>query len=651
MIDLPKAAALCVPRIISKSKHQDYDRTCELSRKYRALMTGEDLDYLMRQFNRRESDAEFEQRKRITKHITPSIVETLMNPARKLQGVKPVVDKIDFGKDNDTKAQELRNILADFNGGRDVDYYLGSLVEPSDADPNAFVLLTFDNFDQRYEKPTTYPVLIGCEDVYDFQYFNNELQYLWIHRCIQYPISTDPSGKVTMTAGEKFVLYVDDFHIVFSQVKEDSVVGNVEGRYLDQFGQPIEILTNDSVAFGADALYYFRVNKTTLYQVTFYDQNSGQVPAFRIGCKTDQYTNNRTCVNRWHSALPYLEKSLKQVSELDLTTALHAFPQKLQYVGKCHARNCNAGWIGPNQEKECESCKGTGLQTITSAQDHMQFPLPARGEDLRDLSMMTHYVQLPVDLIQQMRDIVKDTRTDAIKAVFSSDVFARPAVARTATEANIDMQSVYDAEQPHAMWWGFVRCIIVKVVAAYNDMDKDLRVVFRFPRNFKFDTLDDLIARLKNLSVASPSARSMVNMDVLAQLYIDDPDALKKAQTQERFNPFPGLEDATIMSIIVSNAATERSAFIWVEMASIFNEAEAQFEGKEVEFYDLDETKQRKVIDEIVTRMLEEKNAAKEAVPFGATLGAVDDQGQGGSTADPNATDPSADPQQMGAAA
>lgn len=624
MIDLTKAAELAKTRVIKRTKHKDYQRTVDLARKYKALKSGEDLGYLMRRFNRRESEQEFDQRMRLTKHITPAIIETLTNPARKLQGVKPIVDKIDYGKANDSKAQDLQIKIKQFAGGTGVDSYLGSLTDPSDADPNAFVVLTFDNFDERYEHPSTYPVLIGAADIWDFQYHTNDLQYLWIHRTLKYLLK-DKTEK----EGDKFVMYVDDHHIVFTQV-EDAVAGSAVEQYLDADGSIIEV-TDTSVKFGVKDAYYFRPNKDTLYMVAFYDQKSGQVPAFRIGCKADTYTDGRTCVNRWHAALPYLEKSLKQVSELDLTTSLHVFPQKLQYVGKCSGKDCNKGYVGPNMDQECGVCKGTGMQTITSAQDHIQLPLPKHKDDMWDLSMMTHYVQLPVELIQQMRDIVKDTRADSITAVFSSDVFTRANVQQTATGQMIDMQSVYDAEQPHAMWWSEVRVIIAKVIAAYNDMlNADLNVVFRFPRNFKFESIADIVDTMTNAkgADAGPSVMSMLNMNLIEQLYVDDPDTLKKAQTMERFNPYPGMSDDTVTALISGGKATAFNAMLWIERATVFAEAERSQMGKDVYFYDLDESKQWTIIKAIVDAMV--AGQAVDAPEFSLTLGVVPDPEESG---------------------
>ena len=463
-------------------------------------------------------------------------------------------------------------------------------------------------------------------DVWDFKYSKAELQYVWLHRDIEYvtrvdggPTVNNPLAKpkITTAKGHKFALYVHDHHIVFTQVKPDTIAVKTEDMLMDALGMPIVITGDKGVTFGAETGYYFRKADGTLFVVEFFDQKSGRVPAFRLGCKNDTFTDARTCVNRWHDALPYLEKSLKSVSEFDLTTALHNFPQKIQYVGKCRATGCISGYLANGET--CGTCQGSGIQTITTAQDHITYPLPKNAEDMRDLSQLVHYVALPVDLIQQMRDIIKDTKQDAIKAVFGSDIFSRDQVSTTATGKMIDMQSVYDALQPFAAWWAQVRTLTVYVFAAYHDKANNLRVVFRFPRNFKFDTVDELTARLEKLKDASPSVRSMVNMDLLAQLYVDDPKALKKAQTMERFNPYPGMSDGDVLALIGGGHAVEKNALLWTEKASVFLQAEMDYEGKAVGFYDLDEAKQKEVIDAIVDAMMEERTTS--APEFAATTG------------------------------
>ena len=57
---------------------------------------------------------------------------------------------------------------------------------------------------------------------------------------------------------------------------------------------------------------------------------------------------------------------VKANSELDLTMALHTFPQKIQYVSKCKDLQCRDGKT-VDGAGVCPSCHGSGYEIITSA--------------------------------------------------------------------------------------------------------------------------------------------------------------------------------------------------------------------------------------------------------------------------------------------
>ena len=71
-----KDLKLMIPELVSivtnKTKHQDYERVTKLATNYRAFVTGDGLDDMMRRFTMRETEAAFEQRQEITQHIIPS---------------------------------------------------------------------------------------------------------------------------------------------------------------------------------------------------------------------------------------------------------------------------------------------------------------------------------------------------------------------------------------------------------------------------------------------------------------------------------------------------------------------------------------------------------------------------------------------------
>jgi len=577
---------------------------------YRAFVTGEDLEYLLRRFNRRESLEDFEQACRIAQQITPSITSALMSPPKKVVSVRPVVDRIDYGKENDRRADELRDELAMFYGGNSMDHYLNTLVEPSDIDPNAFVLLTFDPFDYRSEKPTVYPVFVPSANVWGHSYLSGILEWLWLGFDIKYVTKAgyvDALGRehpAETADGLRMALYTHDHHIVFEQVEKNTVKLRKSDAIVDEMGVPVQ---NPSASDGrTEVVYYFKPNDDTLYTVRFYEQDSGgRVPAFRVGCKADQHTGGETCVNRWHEAVPHLKKNLQHVRELDLSIALHTFPQKIQYVSKCKSHGCTGGTLPDGGE--CGSCKGSGFTTINSAQDHITMPLPKDPSEMIDPTKIIHYAPVPIDIVTKLMEIVKEDRSDAFRSVYGSDLYGQGNVGKTYEEVIAQNQALYDSLQPFARWWAESRKTITYVYAAYRDMDEGLEVVYRLPRAFGFETTATLYDMMKGARDAGASKAILANLNdtVLDLVFRDDAQKLAKARTQAKFDPFPGLAEATILSLIAGGKASERSALMWTESATVFTKAEAKYPG-EMSFYDLAEPKQRQVIDEILDEMLEE---------------------------------------------
>ena len=620
MLDLQTSTAHALRLAVTKYKHPYYEHTVKLARMYKAFITGEDLEYMLRKFDRRESEEDFKQANSIAQQITPAITSALMNPARKMVTVKPIVDRVDYGNPSGDQAKELTADLSTFYAGKDVDNYLNMLVDPSDADPNAYDVLTFEEFDNKKQKPAVFPVRVGSENVYDHSYVNGILEYLWLGFKIRYvtkPEQKQTSGEVIKAEtaeGMRYVLYSANHHIVLEQIQGERIPA-LKNTLMDINGMEVVLKGDTGVVFhsaGAEDRYYLRVNDSEVYVVRFFDQKSGQVPAFRLGCRLDPYTGGRTCVNRWHDAVPYLKKSLKQVRELDLTTALHAFPQKIQYVSKCRATGCLGGMVHGNTE--CTSCKGSGFQTITTAQDHITLPMPKDGQDMIDPSKLIHYAVVPVDIIKVLVELVKETKSDAFKAVYNADIYGTSQVGKTIEEVQAQQQAIYDALQPYAMWWSASRTTVMMVYAAYTDRAKDLVVIHKFPRKFGFETTAIVLQlmRAAKESGASSAVKANINRQLIGQVFTDDPEAMKRAVTQARFDPFPGIDEGNIVSLISGGVATERSALMWTERATIFAEAEAKYPG-DVSFYDLSDAKQNEVIKQILDEMLlakEEKKAA-----------------------------------------
>lgn len=678
MITLEQGVRIALPLVQTKAKHRHYDHVVNLSEKYyRPMITGENVGHLIHQFNKRENAEEYKQRLRLTQVITPSITNTIMTPVRKVPKVKPVVDSCTFGPDKKDADDKLRKALDGFWNGKGVDHFFSAvLLDQSSIDPNAFCLVLYDGVEQRTEAPVVYPSIISAADAWHFEYFNGELQWLWVHRAIQYEekeakhtgkrkqerITGKTEDKPKMKDGHAFWLYTDQNHIMFRQVDPATISAQDQGVIIESSGTEVQNLA--SVAMQARDIYYYRVSPKELYEVSFYEQSLGMVQAFRIGYVPDQRTNGQTMVNIWHPALPYLLKGIKAGSELDLSAALHAFLQKIAYANPCqgykdeagHEIMCNGGTTPDGGT--CKKCGGSGYTVHSSGQDHVTLRMPRNKEDFLDLAQMVHYVPLPVEVLEWQDKYVDKLEDKCYRAVYNSDRFRADSANVTATGEIIDLQSVYDTLKPVADWYSQSRVLIYRLVASFTAGEKaanDLKVAHAFPRNMRYETLNERVQLMRALREAGASSASLLQVDatIIEDLYIDDPVAEKQAKTRASFDPFIGKTEAAILTLISQDLATKEQKVFWTNMSLIFSRAEQQAMEGNTDFYELERTKQQDILDEITADLMDQISGDAEAATLKLPTGTADpnnpDAGGDGGNPDAsgdggNPTDPATPP-------
>src|SRR5690606_23679943 len=144
--------------------------------------------------------------------------------------------------------------------------------------------------------------------------------------------------------GLRYTLYDIDYTVVFTEVDKKFLEENVMQDDLYAAERLVEI-------------------KGKTYSMDVYEPKVGYVTAARIGYNRDIFTKGRTFVSPIKPAEAFLRKSIKTVSELDLSMTLHAFPQKIQYVDTCPGespeKRCFHGKTEDGQEI-CKACGGSG---------------------------------------------------------------------------------------------------------------------------------------------------------------------------------------------------------------------------------------------------------------------------------------------------
>lgn len=622
-LTLEEAFSTLVETVVGDLKHCDYDRVTELRTLYRQLITGEGADELLLQFVRRESTVAFEQRKALTVAITPAVAHRVMAQWFKVPRVEPIVNKLDYeGDKGEEKKQRLQLHLNAYHGNESADAYLArQMVILNGTDPNAFLFTVFDSFDNKVETARPYPMVISSEEAVNFEYKYNELLWL-ISKCpIKYEKfereTSDPKkvkDQPIYCDGWRWTIYTYDDEIRFTQVDADEFKSVV-------IGQESEVMYDD------EKITVYKVDEKQVYRVDYFEPKAGRVPGFRVGVNKDLETEDRTCVNLFHPALPYFMKTIKTVSEMDLTMALHAFLQKLTYVPRCPGtpkKACIKGKVADGSD--CQICRGTGKLVISSAQDDLELPLPDDLEEMIDLTKITKYVDMPIETPKFQDEYIDKLEEKVMRTLYGSDVYIAPSVVKTATESNLNMESVYNALWPLATGFAEARKYTVYLVAAFTDLAKGLIQEYKYARDFKFKGREALLAELKQATDIGADdfiVQEILN-DISRVLYADRPDELRKLEVKRRFAPFKGKTDNDIQYLISNNLVPLFRQVLYAEFETIFQELEDEQEVRDPNawFYDLDPVKQAQLLKEKVDPMVQQVQTLKVlAMPPGFDFG------------------------------
>jgi uncharacterized protein (DUF1499 family) len=565
-------------------RHQDYAYIVERTKAWRAIVSGAGLDEYMEQFMQRETDEQFKQRKRLTKQITSSVCKNVRDIEFKVPRSNSITRVVSTEASNAKDLADFNKILHEFWGDSTLDDYMDiRWIELNDTDPNSFIVLEWQPF-EKDKHAVPYPFEIKSKEAIYYEYDNNKLQY------------------VVAQIGKNYTGYWPNETIKFEQITDEEVLRKIK------LGDGEETVMT-SMTTGEDVTV---IRIGDLYYEIYLPKphNLGYVPAFQPGYMRDLATNGRTFLPPWWAAESVLMNLVKSKSELDLTIALHVFPQKITYAPKCQNKGCKDGELIDGSGK-CGMCKGTGYVIHTSSQDAIIIPMPrdANKETVFDLSQMVYYVYPPVDLVKFMDQYVKDLSKQALQFVYNSEIYSREQVAETATGRNIDMQAVYDTLYPlvkaMAKDWEFM----VNTISDITEIE--VTASFTFSKDFKLKSIDGYYADLSlaNTAGASPYVKGAIEDDIARIVYAEDKPALAKYFTLKAFHPFPGDTPESIALKMTQSYTPEFYKVLYSVFGFVFDELERENPG----FYELNRAAQYKLLQTKITNLIPEK---KEPVMF-----------------------------------
>jgi len=585
-----------------KERHNDYKRVNYLSTLYKQLVTGENMGSLLSQFTPRESPEMFEQRKRITQHITKTVSQNVMDIFYKVPRSNSVQRTVAYKNNDTTKLAEFNALLSEFWGDNSLDDYMNSRwFEMNFTDPNTFIITDWGSFDNTKERATPYPFEVDSEMAIYYEYVNNDLLYLVSKQESEKLVWDKKKREDVEVDKEVYTIYGVNQSIQFieiedeklaRQIKRDNAIAVRNGEFIigDYF---IPDPNGDDV--------YLIVQLTP--------HNLGYVPAKRVGIKRDLATNGRTFVSPLDKATPILMKMVKSNSELDLTMALHAFPQKIQYASRCKAQGCNYGMT--TEGGMCSHCHGSGYEIITSAQDAITLAMPKAKEDMADLSNIIRYEYPPVDLVKFQSDYVDKLTIYVKEAVFNTELFSKQVVSETATGKNISLQNVYDSLYPVAQSYSKIWKFLVTTVADITDLSEGLIAFYNFSKDFKLKSLSDLYLDLKMVGDARASefVKASIESDIASIIYSEDERGLLEYNTKQSFFPFSGKTPEQITMIIGGDQVTKFTKVFWANYGQVFDYVEMEEAKKGEDFYYYSKDKQWELIKSAVDKLLIEVEA------------------------------------------
>lgn len=564
MITIEQALPILQHTINKDIRHQDYKRVTELATLYRQLITGEDANKLLRQYVPNEEAHMFKQRELLTVAITPAVSETLMNPfyrVGRLDNAKRIISYPDAEVKADTKIAEINDRINSFWGQEALDKYLATRnTQLAFLDPNAWVAVEFDGFNPNREKAKPYPKEFTSEQAINFSIRNNETEWVIFRN----PISQNIDGATY--DGYQYIMYLPNEHIQFSEILGPQ--------------QQTNQLSGASMVNGET----WQSDGQKRYNVMFFHPKGGEVQAFRTGYKLDLQTNGRTFVNPFHAALPYFMKTIKTVSEMDLTMTIHAFKQKIIRANPCPGTEhepCNNGET--LNGGLCTVCKGTGSKSVhTTTQDVIEVPFPTnKDQNPVKLDDIVYYVPLQVELLEFQKKYIDDLEAKAIRTVFNSEILTKTTVAQTATERITSKDEMYNTLHPFAEYFSTCWKKTVRLIAAFTDNLPGLTLIHEFPSDFKLKTVTELLEDLKQAhdSDAPAFVIQEISKDIAAKMYADDETAFMKFIVKSRFTPFLGKTSEDIKFILDTGRARIEDQILWTHSDTIFDDLENEVPG------------------------------------------------------------------------
>jgi hypothetical protein len=255
-----------------------------------------------------------------------------------------------------------------------------------------------------------------------------------------------------------------------------------------------------------------------------------------------------------------------------------AFPQRYRYVTPCSNPVCRGGTL-IDGKGECQICHGTGIQPFhKGTQDVVKMLLPKDPNERFPLEDLAYDHSPDIDLLKFDAEYLEKLEKKIQAKMFNADLYTRSEIATTATEKVLETDNLNDTLYPFARNYSATWEFVVYDIATFTDMNNGLVLQHKFPIDFKFKSLRELMEELQTAknAGASTSTIAAIEDDINELLYSDRPEALKEMRIKNQINPFRGYSEANIRFIISQGNVPKTSSVLWENLEAIFQDLEVE---------------------------------------------------------------------------
>lgn len=532
-------------------RHKWYTRVVEKAKFYKAMATGEDQEVYITSYKDKELEAQKENRIKITRTKTKSVTAKVLSQFERIHSQSRILDSFSYStgetqgalgaQEVDTKTKVLTAATSDFVANKSVDLYLrDKFINLNLVDPNAFLLLVPKDGEVKN------PVVVKSKHAWDYQYKNGELQYLTIGH--EYEGYTD------------IYAYGKTYHVFITAYQGDT--------------KQMPPIDGNMLSLGISG-------KQLVVSWVLFDPKAKQVPAIRWGTDKDLYTYMETCTSIIGPVEFEYKDLINRKSEYDLSLQLHLFLQKVQKGEPCKYTDprtnevCRDGYLSLSHS-ECPSCKGAGLQALTTSQDALIIR-PNDEETMQPLSVndFVKYIELPFDIVDHQHKIIYELPGIITTCIFGTDVskIGESMNPATATEVSAKVNSMNKVLARYAEHMAEIKRFIIKQTAINLGIESGLAISIQAPQDFKILSIGTLLQMLKLAKEAGADADILngIEKQIRERQNQDNQVKTKVAEVMAKFEPFRSVPEPLKSSYIMSLPDTDQDKILFLYKDKIFN--------------------------------------------------------------------------------